>query len=54
MWKGTLKSFVIERKIQDFSFWIPCFFCLDKIRNILENIGKCNEAIKSDVEISNP
>ena len=30
----------------------PIFFCLDKIRNILENIGKCNQAIKLDAEIS--
>ena len=52
MCKGILKSFCYWKKNSRFLLLNSLLFCLDKIRNILENIGKCDEAIKLDVEIS--
>ena len=52
MCKGILKSFCYWKKNSRFFLLNSLLFCLDKIRNILENIGKCDKAIKLDVEIS--
>ena len=52
MYKGILKSFCYSKKDSRFFLLNSLLFCLNKIRNILENIGKCDEAIKLDFEIS--